>query len=71
MAKRKRGSAVQAIGGALVGFDHQIMRSVPPPHEAVRKGDRLPAVPADDGGTLEIGFPDDRPRPAAEADEPV
>ena len=48
-----------AIGGALVGFDHQVFRTTPPPEELIRTGDRLPAVPSDDGGTLSVGFPED------------
>ena len=64
MAKRKKGpSGAQTIGGILAGFDGQVFRTTPPPHELVRKGDRLPAVPSDDGGTLTIELPEDRPKP--------
>lgn len=72
MAKRRKGpSGAQTIGGILAGFDGQVFRTTPPPHELVRKGDRLPAVPSDDGGTLTIELPEDCPRPALpDADYP-
>jgi len=65
VAKRKKnsGGVGQTIGGILAGFDGQVFRSTPPPHELVRKGDRLPAIPADDGGTLTIELPEDRALP--------
>ena len=70
VAKRKKASdgVGQTIGGILAGFDGQVFRTTPPPHELVRKGDRLPAIPADDGGTLIIELPEDRalPRPDPE-----
>ena len=65
MAKRKKGSGGvgQTIGGILAGFDGQVFRSAPPPHELVKKGDRLPAISADDGGTLIVELPEDRALP--------
>ena len=61
VAKRKKGpSGAQTIGGMLAGFDGQVFRSTPPPHELVRKGDRLPAIPAGDGGMLIVELPEDR-----------
>jgi hypothetical protein len=68
VAKRKTGpTGAQTIGGMLAGLDGQLFRTTPPPHELVRKGDRLPAMPADDGGTLTIELPEDVPeRPAME-----
>jgi hypothetical protein len=72
VAKRKNGpSGAQTIGGILAGFDGQVFRTTPPPHELVRKGDRLPAVPADDGGTLTIELPEDRPKPAVPDADPA
>lgn len=78
MAKRKRkGSGLaQSMGGILAGFDQQVFRTTPPPHELVQKGTRLPAVPADDGGTLTIELPDDaeaadRAAPRTEPEPPV
>ena len=66
MAKRnKRQSGAQTIGGMLAGFDGQVFRTTPPPHELVRKGDRLPAIPAGDGGTLIVDLPDDHAQPPA------
>ena len=66
MAKRnKRESGAQTIGGMLAGFDGQVFRTTPPPHELVRKGDRLPAIPAGDGGTLIVDLPDDDAQPPA------
>ena len=68
MATRKKGPGVgQTIGSVLAGFDQQVFRTTPPPHEQVKKGDRLPAVPAEDGGTLTIELPEARRPP--EADE--
>jgi hypothetical protein len=63
--RKKRQSGAQTIGGMLAGFDGQVFRTTPPPHELVRKGDRLPALPADDGGTLTIELPEDLPKPPA------
>lgn len=38
-AKRRAGRPIgETIGGILVGFDQQIMRTLPPPHELVVKG---------------------------------
>ena len=66
MAKRsKRQGGAQTIGGILAGFDGQVFRTVPPPHEQVRKGDRLPSIPAGDGGTLIVELPDDNAQPPA------
>jgi hypothetical protein len=66
VAKRRKGpSEAETIGGMLAGFDGQVFRTTPPPHELVRKGDRLPALPADDGGTLTIELPDELPEPSA------
>jgi len=62
-SKHLRGA--QTIGGILAGFDGQVFRTTPPPHELVRKGDRLPSIPADDGGTLIVELPDDGAPPAA------
>jgi len=66
VAKRsKRPSGAQTIGGILAGFDGQVFRTTPPPHELVRKGDRLPSIPAGDGGTLIVELPDDHAQPPA------
>jgi hypothetical protein len=68
VAKRsKRPSGAQTIGGILAGFDGQVFRTTPPPHELVRKGDRLPSIPAGDGGTLIVELPDDAQPPGPES----
>lgn len=61
----------QTIGGIMAGLDGQVFRSTPPPHELVRKGDRLPSIPAGDGGTLIVELPEDRSEPARQDLEPA
>ncbi len=57
--KRRKGRPVgETIGGIIVGFDQQIMRTLPPPHELVLKGAPVRGLTAADGGALEITFPD-------------
>ena len=71
VAKRRKGpSGAQTIGGILAGFDGQVFRTTPPPHELVRKGDRLPSIPAGDGGTLIVKLPEERVEPAGSDPEP-
>ena len=71
VAKRKKGpSGAQTIGGILAGFDGQVFRSTPPPHELVRKGDQLPSIPAGDG-ILIVELPEDRAKPARPDPEPA
>lgn len=58
--KRRKGRPVgETIGGIIVGFDQQIMRTLPPPHELVLKGAPVRGLTAADGGPLEISFPDE------------
>jgi hypothetical protein len=59
--KRRKGARPvgETIGGIIVGFDQQIMRTLPPPHELVLKGAPVRGLAADDGGSLEITFPTD------------
>jgi hypothetical protein len=72
VAKRsKRQSGAQTIGGILAGFDGQVFRTTPPPHELVRKGDRLPSIPAGDGGRLIVELPDDTAPPPATEPRPA
>ena len=66
----KRQSGAQTIGGILAGFDGQVFRTTPPPHELVRKGDRLPSIPAGDGGTLIVELPEDGAQPPATESQP-
>jgi len=60
MTKRKQsgGGPTAAIGGMLAGFDHQIFRTTPPPHELVLKARPVRGL-SGEGGDLEITFPDD------------
>jgi hypothetical protein len=69
--RRKAGSGAHTIGGILAGFDGQVFRSTPPPHELVRKGDHLPSIPAGDGGMLIVELPEDRVVPARPDAEPA
>jgi hypothetical protein len=72
VAKRRKGpSGAQTIGGILAGFDGQVFRTTPPPHELVRKGDRLPSIPSGDGGRLIVELPEDRADPTRPNPEPV
>jgi hypothetical protein len=65
MAKRKR-PVGETIGGILVGFDQQVFRTTPPAQELVRKGQPVRGLSGEDGGTLDVIFPDDTG--AADAD---
>jgi hypothetical protein len=49
----------QSIGGVLFGFEQQIFRNQPPPHELVHHARPDQPVPAGDGGFLAIELPDD------------
>ena len=65
VAKRKRPSGAQTIGGILAGFDGQVFRTTRAAR-AGAEGDRLPSIPAGDGGTLIVELPDDAQPPDAE-----
>ncbi len=52
----------------IVGFDQQIFRTLPPPHELVLKGAPVRGLAGEDGSELRIVFPDDAPEPPARAD---
>jgi hypothetical protein len=67
VAKRKgSGRPVgETLGGMLAGFDQQIFRNQPPPHELVRKGSPVRGLSGQDGGEFELVFPtDDGDQPA-------
>jgi len=67
--KRKNGVPGEALGGMLAGFDQQIMRTLPPPHELVQKGAPVRGLSGDDADDLVIVLPGE-PRaldPAGEA----
>jgi hypothetical protein len=69
MTKRKKrgGGPTAAIGGMLAGFDHQIFRTTPPPHELVLKASPVRGLSGEPGG-LEVTFPDDEDAAAAGVD---
>ncbi len=50
----------------LAGFDQQIMRTLPPPHELVQKGAPVRGLSGDDDADLVIVLPGDPATPAAE-----
>jgi hypothetical protein len=64
MAKRKRRPVGETIGGILVGFDQQVFRSTPPAQELVQKGQPVRGLSGEDGGALEVVFPEDQPSAA-------
>ena len=60
MAKRKRPSLGDTMGGMIVGFDYQVFRATKPPTELVESAKPVAPVPASDGGNLSIELPDER-----------
>jgi hypothetical protein len=54
---RKRQSLGQSIGGVLFGFEQQVWRNVPPPHELVHHARPDDPVPAGDGGFMTLEMP--------------
>ncbi|MEX2183427.1 MAG: hypothetical protein WEC14_03200, partial [Chloroflexota bacterium] len=49
--KRKSSQPIgEALGGMIAGFDQQIFRSLPPPHELVQKGAPVRALSGDPAG---------------------
>lgn len=65
-AKRKTPLG-QSIGGVLFGFEQQVWRTMPPPHELVHHARPDAPVPAGDGGFLMIELPGSDPDDAAPA----
>ena len=58
--RQRKGSGLgPTIGGILVGFDHEILRTTPPPHELVKRGAPVRRVAGQDGSDLLIGLPED------------
>ena len=49
----------QSIGGVLFGFEQQVFRNIPPPHELVHRARPDNPVPAGDGGLVTIELPGD------------
>lgn len=57
--KKKSGRPLgETIGGILVGFDQQILRNLPPPHELVEQARPVRGLSGQDGD-LEVVFPED------------
>ena len=56
---RKRSQSIgQSIGGVLFGFEQQVWRNVPPPHELVHHARPDDPVPAGDGGFMTLEIPE-------------
>lgn len=58
MSKKKRGPTGGTIGAIIVGFDQQILRTLPPAQELVVKARPVRGVSGQAPG-LEVVFPDD------------
>jgi hypothetical protein len=63
--KPRPGLTGETLGGILAGFDQQIMRTTPPPHELVQKGAPVRGLSGDDGGPITIHLAE-RPAHAGE-----
>lgn len=69
--KRRKGRPIaETLGGIIVGFDQQVFRTLPPPHELVQKGAPVRGISGDDGGTFELVFPDDEAAAAPDLEGP-
>ena len=66
-AKRKKPPIGQSIGGVLFGFEQQVWRNQPPPHELVHQARPDDPVPAGDGSFLTLELP---PTMSLHHDEP-
>lgn len=56
--KRRAGRPVgETLGGIMAGFDQQIMRTTPPPHELVQKGAPVRGLSGEGAGDLTITLP--------------
>ncbi|MEI7745762.1 MAG: hypothetical protein WCK58_18655 [Chloroflexota bacterium] len=70
--RKRRQPLGQSIGGVLFGFEQQVWRNQPPPHELVRHARPDSPVPAGDGTMITIGLPDDAPAdPFTAGDQPL
>ena len=69
--KKPKGSIGQSIGGVLFGFEQQVFRNQPPPHELVHHARPDSPVPAGDGGFVLIELPGTPgPEPEAGREDP-
>ena len=60
MTTRKRRQPIgQTIGGVLFGFEQQVFRNQPPPHELVHRARPDDPVPAGDGTLVTFEVPGD------------
>ena len=57
--KPRGGLTGDTIGGILAGFDQQIMRNQPPPHELVHKGSPVRGLSGEGGSHITISLPDE------------
>ena len=55
--RRRKESVGQTIGGVLFGFEQQVLRTMPPPHELVHHARPDAPVAAGDGSLIHIGMP--------------
>lgn len=55
--KAKRPGPAAVIGGMVAGFDQQVFRTTPPPHELVHHARPDDPVPTKDGGLLIVDIP--------------
>ena len=69
MAKRKPPSGT-ALGALIAGFDHQVLRNVPPPRELVQKGQAQRGLSGEGGTLVSIELPDEAPPDPADPGEP-
>ena len=58
----------QSIGGVLFGFEQQVFRTAPPPHELVHRARPDEPVPAGDGTLVTFELPQPVPAPDPEPD---
>jgi hypothetical protein len=64
MKKRKKRRPVgETIGGIIVGFDQQIFRTLPPPHELILKARPVRGLTGQDGDDLVVIIPADAESP--------
>jgi hypothetical protein len=56
--RAKGGSALPTtLGGIIAGFDQQVFRTTPPPHELVRKGQAVRGISGEGPGGLVVELP--------------
>lgn len=59
-------SAARTMGCILIGFEQQVLKTTPPPHELVHKARPDPPVPSGGGAMLSIMLPDPVSEPLPE-----